>query len=140
MLRRAQRTFLLLAALAGISCGSANGNNGMAGPSPGAPLGTDQSAGVFSVNLSAPAVRVGPPTQFQASVGRNGQAVATGTVVLALSMPSMNMPGPRVDLLSVGAGRYEGAATLGMGGDWEGRLTITADGATGTAVYVFSVR
>ena len=50
----------------------------------------------------------------------------------------MNMGGPSVDLEHTSGGTYEGTADLGMGGDWQATLTVTADPDTPTYKYKFS--
>jgi YtkA-like len=114
------------------------------GPGGGAPaaagvaLGTQQAVGPFQVTLStSPAPPKAGETRFEAKVSRDGQAVSGATVTVSLSMPSMKMTGPDVTLQPAGD-HYEGAANLGMAGEWEAKTTVNASGETGTATYHFT--
>jgi hypothetical protein len=102
-----------------------------------AALGTAQTAGPFQVTLAteAPGPKAGE-TRFQAKVSRGGQPVTGATVGLSLSMPSMKMSGPDVTLKPAGD-QYEGAANLGMAGEWEAKVTVSAGRETGSATYHF---
>ncbi|HXG24514.1 MAG TPA: FixH family protein [Chthonomonadales bacterium] len=105
----------------------------------GATLGTEQAAGPFQVTLSTePAAPKVGDTHFELRISRGGQPVTDATVQLSLSMPSMNMAGPEATLES-GGEHYHTTAKLGMAGEWEARVTVTADGESGTATYRFSV-
>ncbi|MBI3911028.1 MAG: FixH family protein [Armatimonadetes bacterium] len=106
----------------------------------GAGLGTPQPAGVFQVTLSTePSAPKMGEMRFRAHVSRDGQPVSDAQLNLSLSMTSMKMIGPEVTLEPAGDGEYEATANLSMGGGWEAKVTITAGGETGTAVYHFTV-
>jgi nitrogen fixation protein FixH len=146
-MRRTVMVLLFFGALAG-SLAGCNGNqpaptppaqpSGGGSPPAGAALGTEQAAGPFQVTLSTdPDTPKAGNTKFEAKVTKGGQPVKDATVNLSLSMPSMSMMGPEVTLKPAGD-EYEGAANLSMGGEWEAKVTVSAGGETGTAVYRFS--
>ncbi len=104
----------------------------------GATPGTPTMAGPFEVTLSldAPEPKVGD-TQFKATITRDGKPVTDATVKLELSMPQMKMGGPSATLAHTENGVYTGTANLGMGGGYSAKVNVSADGATGDAVYEF---
>lgn len=105
--------------------------------STGSALGTAAAAGPFQVTLTTdPAAPKVGDTRFQAQVTKDGQPVKDATVTISLSMPSMNMGGPETTFKPTGE-QYEGAANLGMGGEYQAKTTVTAGGDTGTAVFQF---
>lgn len=106
----------------------------------GAALGTEEQNDHFSITLTAePAeLKVGK-VKFLAKVMHHGQPTDAATVKLSLSMPTMNMGGPDVELKATKDGMYEGEAELSMGGDWQGKVTVEQEGHPGEAVYGFVV-
>ena len=104
-----------------------------------ASLGAAQAAGPFQVTLTAvPEEPKEGETQFVATIMRDGKPVEGADVELALSMPTMNMGGPTVELDHKEGGRYEREANLSMGGMWQATVTVKDEGETGTATYTFT--
>ncbi len=111
---------------------------GTAAPA-GAALGTAQAAGPFQITLTTdPAAPTEGDTRFIAAVTRDGKPVKDAEVKAALSMPTMNMGGPNVELDHKDDGRYQGEADLSMGGAWQAVVTVSDEGETGTATYAFA--
>ena len=100
--------------------------------------GTATQAGPFEVTLaldeSEP--KVGD-AQFKVTVTRDGKPVEDATVKLALSMPQMNMGGPNATLAHTQGGVYAGRANLSMGGAYSAKVSVSANGASGDALYDF---
>lgn len=106
-----------------------------------AALGSEAAAGPFQVSLTTePAAPKVGDTRFRVTVTKDGQPVKEAAVTVSLSMPGMNMGGPTTTLQPVPkdtGGQYEGSASLGMGGEYQAKTTVTAGGDTGTAVFQF---
>lgn len=108
--------------------------------SPAAALGTAQAAGPFEVTVTTdPGAPKQGDTRLIAIVTRNGKPVDDAQVTTALSMPTMNMGGPTVELSHTESGRYEAKTNLSMGGAWQAKTTVSAGGDTGTATHDFTV-
>lgn len=104
-----------------------------------AALGRAQAAGPFQVTLATdPATPTEGDTRLIATVTRDGKPVEDAEVKAALSMPTMNMGGPEVELDHKDDGRYEETANLSMGGAWQAVVTVKDEGETGTATYTFN--
>ena len=104
----------------------------------GATPGTTTKAGPFEITLAldAPEPKVGD-AQFKATVKRDGKPVTDATIKLELSMPQMKMSGPTATLAHTENGIYLGKINLSMGGAYRAKISVSADGATGDAVYEF---
>ena len=104
----------------------------------GATLGTPTKAGPFEVTLSidTPQPKVGD-AGFKATVTRDGKPVTNASVKLETAMPQMKMAGPNATLAHTRNGVYAGKANLSMGGAYRAKINVSAEGASGVAVYDF---
>ncbi len=106
----------------------------------GASLGSEGGNDHFTITLTAvPSdLKVGK-AKFIAKVLHHGQPTDGAMVKLSLSMPSMNMGGPEVELKHTKDGIYAGEADLSMGGDWQAKVSVEQEDHPGEAVYDFVV-
>lgn len=124
-----KNTWIILVAIAAVAflLASCSGGGG---------LGAEQSAGPFKVTLSTtPNPPVAGMTQLAVRVTRSGSPVSGASVKVDSSMPSMNMPGPSLDL--VASGDSYGATLNLMAGEWKFVVTVTEGADSGSATYTF---
>ncbi len=108
--------------------------------SKGNSLGNEVSGEHYSITLT------GVPTELKVGKAKlvvkllhHGIPTSVARVAISLSMPSMNMGGPEVELKHTKDGIYEGEAEFSMGGDWQAKVSVEQEGHPGEAVYDFVV-
>lgn len=105
----------------------------------GAALAEENAAGPFTVTLTTEPERpTEGETALTAVVTRGGQPVTDAHIQLNLSMPTMNMGGPEVEMKHAEGGRYTAKANLSMGGAWEAKVEVHQGDQTGTATCNFT--
>ena len=103
-------------------------------------LGTQKDAGPFKVLLMTPAGDLKPGNApFMAHVTKDGQDVTDANVMLDLSMPSMNMDGPHVDLKHTDGNAYEGTGEI-MASPYTAKVDVSTSTGKGTAEFNFTVK
>ena len=102
-------------------------------------LGTQQKAGPYSVVLMSPSEIKPGDAQFMAHVTKDGKNIENAKVNLDLSMPSMNMDGPHVELKHSSGSAYEGNAKV-MASPYAAKVDVEGPDGKGTAEFDFTVK
>jgi hypothetical protein len=103
-------------------------------------LGKQKSAGPYSVILMSPSGEVSAgDAHFMAHVTKDGKDVEDVKVELSLSMPSMSMEGPHVDLKHTTGNAYEGIANV-MAGAYVGEVEIEGPSGKASVKFDFTVK
>ena len=103
-------------------------------------LGTQKDAGPYKVLLMTPVsdLKAGN-APFMAHVTKDGKDVTDASVMLDLSMPSMNMDGPHVDLKHTQGNAYEGQGEV-MSSPYVAKVNVTGKAGKGAAEFSFAVK
>jgi hypothetical protein len=102
-------------------------------------MGTQKAAGPFKVVLMSPGELKPGNASFMAHVTKDGKDVPDAKVGLDLSMPSMNMDGPHVDLNHTQGNAYEGNVGV-MASPYAAKVNIESPAGKGSAEFNFTVK
>ena len=103
-------------------------------------LGSQKDAGPYKVMLMTPAAELKPgDADFMAHVTKDGKDVEDAKVNLDLTMPSMQMDGPHVELKHSTGNAYEGTANV-MASPYVAKVDVSGSAGKGTASFDFTVK
>jgi hypothetical protein len=107
------------------------------------PMQATQTAGAFSVSLN---VAPDPPVPMQDAllelklVDFKGQPISGASVSLDLTMPGMQMPMNRPEVVESGGGVYQAKTLFTMAGKWQIQVTVTDVSKSETFTFNLATR
>ncbi|MHB1590117.1 MAG: FixH family protein [Sulfuricella sp.] len=108
------------------------------------PMQVAQTAGAFSVSLN---VDPDPPVPMQDALlelklldSKKGQPISGASVSLDLTMPGMQMPVNRPEVVESGSGVYQAKTLFTMAGKWQIQAVVTYAGKSETFIFVLNTR
>lgn len=104
-------------------------------------LGKEIAGEHFGIKLTTdPSQPQSGKFRFIAEINHHGSPADGATVRIQPEMPGHEMDVAEVDMKSIGGGKYEGDADLRMAGNWQAKVLVDHEGATGTATFKFAVK